>query len=315
MISRKEIELAASRIEPYVRQTPTMTLRASALAGLPGILSFKLENLQVTGSFKPRGAFNRVLSEKSLPSAGLVAASGGNHGVAVAHVAKTLGLTCEIFLPSIAPKIKRDQMHALGARVTIEGEVFAEALRAAEERVQQTGALAIHAFDHPSVICGQGTLAREFEVQAPDLDTVLVAVGGGGFIGGIATWYDRRVRVIGVEAVGSPSLARALESGRPVDIATGGLAADSLGCRRIGELGFAIAQSLHIPSLVVNEDAIRAAQRMLWRDMRTIAEPGGAVALAALVQGLYVPTANERIGVVICGGNADPTESSFADAA
>ena len=308
MIDRNDIELAAARIEPYVRRTPTVTLRASTLADLPGILTFKLENLQVTGSFKPRGAFNRVLSEPSLPAAGLVAASGGNHGLAVAYVARSLGVPCDIFLPSIAPKIKRDQLHALGARVTIEGEVFAEALYAAEELSRRTGALAIHPFNHPHVIQGQGTLARELEAQAPDLETLLVAVGGGGFIGGIAAWYGGRVRVVGVEPVGSPSLALAIEAGRPVDIATGGLAADSLGCRSVGELGFEIAQRFAVPSLVVSEDAIRAAQHLLWQEMRIIAEPGGAVALAALVQGLYVPAADERIGVVICGGNANPAE-------
>jgi threonine dehydratase len=311
MIGREQIEQAASRIAPHVRRTPTMTLPEAAIPGLRGILSFKLENLQVTGSFKVRGAFNRVLSEQSLPAAGLVAASGGNHGLAVAQVARTLGLPCEIFLPSIAPKIKRDQLHALGARVVIEGDVFAVASRAAEERARKTKALAVHPFDHAQVICGQGTLAMELEAQVPDLDTVLVAVGGGGFIAGIATWYDRRVRVIGVEPVGSPSLARALDAGRPVDISTGGLAADSLGCRRVGELGFAIAQRLAVPSLVVSEDAIRAAQRLMWREMRTVVEPGGAVALAAIVQQLYVPAAGERVGIVVCGGNADPAEAAF----
>ena len=250
--------------------------------------------------------FSRVLSEPSLPGAGLVAASGGNHGAAVAYAARALGLPCEVFLPSIAPAMKREQLRSLGAKVTVVGDVFAEALEASDARAQDTGALSVHAFDHPAVVAGQGTLAAELEEQAPDLDTLLVAVGGGGFIGGIAAWYAGQIRVIAVEAEGSPSLARAREAGRPIDIATGGLAADSLGCRRVGEIGFAITQRLVEHSFVVSEGAIRRAQRLLWDELRVIAEPGGAVALAALVEGSYVPAPGERVGVIVCGGNTDP---------
>ncbi len=306
MIGRAEIEAARRRIAGRVRRTPVLSLPEGALARLPGALSFKLENCQITGSFKPRGVFNRVLSEPSLPRSGLVAASGGNHALAVAFAARALGLPCEVFLPSIAPAIKREQLRSLGAKVTVVGDVFAEALEASDARAQDTGALSVHAFDHPAVVAGQGTLAAELEDQVPDLDTVLVAVGGGGLIGGIAAWYEGRVRVVAVEPEGSPSLARAREEGCPVDIQTGGLAADSLGCRRVGELGFGLAQRFVEQALVVNEEAIRRAQSLLWEEIRIIAEPGGAVALAALLDGSYAPARGERVGVIVCGGNTDP---------
>lgn len=306
MIGRAEIEAARRRIVGRVRRTPVLSLSEGALARLPGVLSFKLENCQVTGSFKPRGVFNRVLSEPSLPRLGLVAASGGNHAAAVAFAARSLGLPCEVFLPSIAPAIKREQLRNLGARVTVVGNVFAEALEASDARAQDIGALSVHAFDHPAVVAGQGTVAAEFEDQVPDLDTVLVAVGGGGLIGGIAAWYAGRVRIIAVEPEGSPSLTQARQEGRPVDIQTGGLAADSLGCRRVGVLGFNLAQRFVERSLVVPEEAIRRAQRLLWEEFRTVAEPGGAVALAALLDGSYAPALGERVGVIVCGGNTDP---------
>lgn len=306
MIGRAEIEAARRRIAGRVRRTPVLSLPEGALARLPGALSFKLENCQITGSFKPRGVFNRVLSEPSLPRSGLIAASGGNHALAVAFAARALRLPCEVFLPSIAPAIKREQLRSLGAKVTVVGDVFAEALEASDARAQDTGALSVHAFDHPAVVAGQGTLAAELEDQVPDLDTVLVAVGGGGLIGGIAAWYAGRVRVVAVEPEGSPSLARAREEGCPVDIQTGGLAADSLGCRRVGELGFGLAQRFVEQALVVTEEAIRRAQSLLWEEIRIIAEPGGAVALAALLDGSYVPAPGEQVGVVVCGGNTDP---------
>lgn len=305
MIDRADIEQARRRIAGYIRRTPI--LAAPIDVGNTRLnLTFKLENLQVTGSFKPRGALNRILSHPALPSAGLVAASGGNHGLAVAYAAKRLGLPCEIFLPTIAPQIKRAQLAALGAQVTIVGDVFVESLAAADARAESTGALSVHAFNHPDVVAGQGTIAAELEEQAPDLDTVLVAVGGGGFIGGIATWYGSRTRVIAVEPEGSPTLARAREAGHPVDIATGGLAADSLGCRRIGEIGFEIAQRFVPDALIVSEEAIREAQRLLWHELRIVAEPGGAVALAAIIEGVYKPGRDKAIGVLVCGGNTSP---------
>jgi threonine dehydratase len=306
MIGRTEIALASERIVGRVRRTPVLSLPEGTLANIPGALSFKLESCQITGSFKPRGVFNTVLSEPSLPQSGLVAASGGNHALAVAFAARALGLPCEVFLPSIAPTIKVEQIGSLGAKVTVAGDVFAEALDASNARAQQTGALSIHPFNHSAVVAGQGTLAAELEEQLPNLDTILVAVGGGGLIGGIAAWYGGRVRIVAVEAEGSPTLARAREAGQPMDIRTGGLAADSLGCRRIGDLGFGLTQLFVERSLVVTEDVIRQAQRLLWEEMRIIAEPGGAVAFAALLGGSYVPAHGERVGVIVCGGNTDP---------
>lgn len=307
MVNRADIEQARRRIAAYIRRTPILAAPIN-VRNTRSNLTFKLENLQVTGSFKPRGALNRILSHPALPSAGLVAASGGNHGLAVAYAAQRLGLPCEIFLPTIAPQIKRVQLAALGAQVTIVGDVFVESLAAADARAELTGALSVHPFDHPDVVAGQGTVAAEFEEQAPDLDTVLVAVGGGGFIGGIATWYGSRTRVIAVEPEGSPTLARAREAGHPIDIDTGGLAADSLGCRRIGEIGFEIAQRFVPDALIVSEDAIREAQRWLWNELRIVAEPGGAVALAAIIEGVYKPSRDEAIGVLICGGNTSPAD-------
>jgi threonine dehydratase len=307
MVERTDIERARTRIARYIRRTPVLTAPIE-VGTTRSDLTFKLESLQVTGSFKPRGALNRILSHPALPAAGLVAASGGNHGLAVAYAAQRLGLPCEIFLPTIAPEIKRAQLAALGAQVTIVGDVFVESLAAAEARAESTGALAVHAFDHPDTVAGQGTIAAELEEQAPDLDTVLVAVGGGGFIGGIATWYGSDARVIAVEPEGSPTLARAREAGQAVDIATGGLAADSLGCRRIGEIGFEITQRLVPAALVVSEGAIREAQRWLWTELRVVAEPGGAVALAAIIEGAYAPGPDEAVGIFVCGGNTSPTD-------
>ena len=307
MVNRTDIEQARGRIAGYIRHTPVLAAPTDIL-NMRRNLTFKLENLQVTGSFKPRGALNRILSHPALPSAGLVAASGGNHGLAVAYAAQGLGLPCEIFLPTIAPQIKRAQIAALGAQVTIVGDVFVESLSAAEVKAELTGALSVHAFDHPDVVAGQGTIAAELEEQAPDLDTVLVAVGGGGFIGGIAAWYGSRTRVIAVEAEGSPTLARAREAGHPIDIATGGLAADSLGCRRVGEIGFEIAQRFVPEALIVSEEAIRDAQRLLWNELRIVAEPGGAVALAAILEGAYKPGRDEAIGIIVCGGNTNPAD-------
>jgi len=306
MIERSHIIAAHHRIAGHVRRTPVLSLSPGTFDGLPGAVSFKLESCQVTGSFKPRGVFSRVLSEPTLPPSGLVAASGGNHALAVAFAARALGLRCEVFLPSIAPAMKRERLHGLGAEVTVVGNVFAEALAAADARARQTGALSVHPFDHPAVVAGQGTLAAEWEDQQPDLDTVLVAVGGGGLVGGIAAWYAGRVRIVAVEPEGSPSLARARANGAPLDIETGGLAADSLGCRRVGELGFCLAQQYVAESLVVSDAAIRRAQAWLWEEIRIVAEPGGAVALAALLDGSYVAAAGEKVGVLLCGGNTDP---------
>jgi threonine dehydratase len=307
MITPEQIELAAGRIASYVRATPTIALEPHAF-GSSALITLKLELLQHTGSFKPRGAFNRMLSTP-LPEAGVIAASGGNHGAAVAYAARQLGCLAEIFVPEPTPDIKVDRLRRYGARVTLVGASYAEAYAASRERAAQTGALEVHAYDQPEVLAGQGTLARELEFQAPDLDTVLVAVGGGGLIGGVAAWYAGRTRVVGVEPERCAALHRAREAGEPVDVEVSGLAVDSLGARRIGSLAFEVARRYVDSVVLVTDDEIRQTQRALWENLRLIAEPGGAAALAGLRSGNYQPRAGERVGVIVCGGNADPARA------
>mgnify|MGYP002400613017 CR=1 FL=1 len=304
IIGPADIEAAASRIEGRVRVTPVMTLEEGAW-GLSGRLVLKLECLQHTGSFKPRGAFNRILSS-SAPPAGVIAASGGNHGAAVAYAARSLGRHAEIFVPESTPPLKVERLRRYGARVSLIGASYPEALTASMARAAETGALVVHAYDQPEVAAGQGTVARELEHQTPDLDTLLVAVGGGGLIAGIAAWFQGRVHVVGVEPEGAPTLARAMEAGRPVDVPVTGVAVDSLGAHRAGALAFAIAQRYVDRVVLVTDDAILAAQRTLWEDVRVAAEPGGATALAALLSGQYRPAPEERVGVLVCGANLDP---------
>jgi threonine dehydratase len=301
-VTREDIEQAALRIAPYVRETPVLTLEDGAF-GLPGRLLLKLEFAQHSGSFKPRGAFNRLLSA-AVPAAGVIAASGGNHGAAVAFAARRLGHRAEIFVPEIAAPVKVERLRRYGARVTVVGASYADALAASAARAAETGALVVHAYDQPEVVAGQGTLARELARQAPDLDTLLVAVGGGGLIAGIAAWYGGRTRVVGVEPERAPTLAAALAAGRPVDVEVGGVAADSLGARRIGTIALDIARRGVERVILVPDDAILAAQRALWEEARLVVEPGGAAALAALASGRYRPAEGERIGVVLCGANA-----------
>jgi threonine dehydratase len=303
-IERDAIADAAARIAGRVRSTPVLELGSGAWA-LEGSLALKLELMQRTGSFKVRGAFNCLLSQV-VPPAGVVAASGGNHGVAVAYAAQQLGHRAEIFVPEFCPPVKVERLRSLGARVTIGGAFYADALTASVSRAAETGALMVHAYDHAEVVAGQGTLAREFLQQVPDLDTILVAVGGGGLLAGVASWCSGSVRVVGVEAERCPTLMKALSAGRPVDVEVGGVAADALGARRIGNIAFAIA-SRHgfVHSVVgVSDEAIREAQHALWGDVRVVTEPGGATALAALLSGVYRPARDERVGVVLCGGNA-----------
>ncbi|MEQ8443355.1 MAG: threonine/serine dehydratase [Alphaproteobacteria bacterium] len=304
MIEQSEIHAAMDRIAGHVRRTPVIPLVAGDLMPDHGV-TLKLEQLQHTASFKPRGAFNAMLSEP-VPESGVVAASGGNHGAAVAYAASVLGHRAEIFVPEIISPAKLSLLRSLGAEVTVTGREFAEALAACETRMAESGARLIHAYDQPAVLAGQGTVGLEFEEQAPDLDTVLVAVGGGGLVGGMACWYRDRVRVIAVEAEGTSALHDALAATRPVDVAVSGLTADSLGARRIGDLGFAAAQAFVDGALLVTDDQVRAAQKILWQKLRLIAEPGGATALAALLSGIYRPEKGERVGVLVCGGNTDP---------
>jgi threonine dehydratase len=305
MISRTEIQDAGRRIAMHVRRTPVMALEEKAF-GIDARVFFKLECLQHTGSFKPRGAFNCILSSK-IGQAGVIAASGGNHGAAVAYAAHNLGHHAEIFVPVITPKNKVDRLKHYGASITITGNSYAEALAASRGRTLQTGAVAIHAYDDARVLAGQGTLGMELEEQIRGLDSLLVAVGGGGLIGGVASWYEDRVRVIAVEPEHAPTLHNSLAAGHVVEVETGGVAADSLGARRVGDLMFPTAQKFVPQSLLVSDEHIVEAQRILWQQLRLIAEPGGATAFAALFSGVYKPHPRERVGVVLCGSNAELT--------
>ena len=305
-IERADIERAADRIGGLVRKTPVLLVDGGAF-GVEGPLTLKLEQLQHSGSFKARGAFNRLLSAPVGPS-GVVAASGGNHGAAVAYAARQLGHRAEVFVPEISSPAKVRFIEGYGAAVTVVGKNYAEALEASTVRAEESGAVVVHAYDQPEVVAGQGTLGQELEDQAPELDTVLVAVGGAGLIGGVAGWYRGGTRVVGVEPGAAPSLYSALEAGGPVDVETGGVAADSLGARRVGRVGFSVARRFVERVVLVDEAPIREAQRLLWESARLIVEPGGAVALAALLAGSYRPEPGERVGVVLCGANTDPKE-------
>ncbi|HTI84730.1 MAG TPA: threonine/serine dehydratase [Acetobacteraceae bacterium] len=310
MTSRNDIAAASVRIARYVRHTPLLRLGGAEL-GLGFPVALKLELLQHTGSFKPRGAFNRLLSA-DLPEAGVIAASGGNHGAAVAYAAHALGVTAEIFVPTLTPPTKVARIAGYGARVVQTGATYADALAESRGRQAATGALEVHAYDHADVLAGQGTVGREFEQDAPELTHVLVATGGGGLIGGIAAWYAGSAQVISVEPEGCPALHDALRSGRPVEARVGGLAADSLGARQVGSLMFPVARQYVADAVLVPDDAIRAAQRLLWDRLRLVAEPGGATALAAVVSGAFVPPEGARIGVLVCGSNTDPAKVAEA---
>ncbi|MCX7382571.1 MAG: threonine/serine dehydratase [Alphaproteobacteria bacterium] len=307
-IDRSSIAAAAARIAPYVRRTPIFRLAAGDL-GLSFPVTLKLELLQHAGSFKPRGAFNRILRAREageLPAAGVIAASGGNHGAAVACAAQALGLTAEIFVPQHTPESKRKRIEGYGARLVRGGEAYVEALAASRARQAETGAMEVHAFDHPDVLSGQGTTAMEFEADAPDLTHILIATGGGGLIGGMSAWLGGRIKVISVEPEGCPGLHNALAAGRPIDSPVGGIASDALGAKQVGALMFPIAQANVAAAVLVTDAAIVAAQKTLWDRMRLVAEPGGATALAALLSGVWVPPQGARVGVLVCGSNTDP---------
>lgn len=297
-----EIAATEARIRPHIRRTPVLSVAAAdfGLAGPP--LTLKLEFLQHAGSFKARGAFANLLL-RQVPAAGVVAASGGNHGAAVAYAARALGLPARIFVPAIASPAKIAQIESYGAALVVGGERYADALAASEAWVAETGALPVHAFDQRETLAGQGSVGLEFEAQAPDCDTLLVAVGGGGLIGGIAAWFQGRVKLVGVEPEAAPTLTKALAAGRPVEAEAGGIAADSLAPRQVGRLVFPIAQRHVAETVLVEDAAIVAAQQALWRTLRIVAEPGGATALAALLSGRYRPRAGERVGVLLCGAN------------
>lgn len=303
LVEQSDVEAARGRIEGWIRHTPVLHPSEGAF-GIPGRISLKLELLQHTGSFKPRGAFSKMLASEVGP-AGVIAASGGNFGLAVAYAARRLGYRTEIFVPSTSPAVKIGRIRAQGAEVVVIDGYYSEALEAQRARAEETGALELHAFDQPEVVAGQGTIAAELEEQVPDADTVIVAVGGGGLIAGIAAWCAGRARIVGVEPETSNALSAALHAGGPVDVEVSGYAADSLGPRRAGEIAFAVASRWVERVALVPDDAIREAQRRLWEEVRVFAEPGGATPLAALLHGAYVPEPDERVVVVLSGANGD----------
>ena len=301
------IRAAAERLAPHVRRTPVIEIDGADF-GLAAVrLVFKLEFLQHAGSFKTRGAFNNLLTRPIGPQ-GVVAASGGNHGAAVAFVAMKRGVPATIFVPSVASPAKMEQIRGYGARLEIAGERYNDALLASQRHVEESGALPIHAFEQWETLQGQATVGLEFEEQAPRLDRLLVAVGGGGLVGGIAAWYAGRIPVIGVEPEQAPTLTHALAAGEPVDAPAGGIAADSLAPKRVGSLMFPIAQRYMAGTVLVTDDAIRESQRALWKAMRIVAEPGGAAALAALISGAFQPKAGETVGVLLCGANTNAVQ-------
>jgi len=308
-IDRDAIAATAALIAPYVRRTPTISVESADLGLDCGTLQLKLELLQHTGSFKPRGAFASLLLRR-IPEAGVVAASGGNHGAAVAYAAMKRGVPAKIFVPRVAAPTKIERIRSYGADLVVGGERYADALADSEAWAAQSGALPIHAYDQVETLLGQGSVGMEIEAQAPEIDSLLVAVGGGGLIGGIAAWFGGKVRVVGVEPEAAPTLYRALEAGEPVDAEAGGIAADSLAPRRVGRLMFPIAQR-HVDRVVlVTDEAIAQAQTVLWRVLRLAAEPGGAAALASLLSGRYRPAPGERVAVLVCGSN--PANLDFA---
>lgn len=307
-LDRERVAAVYELIKPYLRLTPIVEVNGADFGLEPFSLTLKLEPLQHAGSFKTRGAFTHLLTRK-VPAAGVVAASGGNHGAAVAYAAMRLGHAAKIFVPTISSPAKIDRIRSYGAELTLVGERYAEALAASEEWAAQSGALAVHAFDEVETLLGQATMGLELEAQAPGLNTVLAAVGGGGLLGGIAAWHaggNRKVRVIGVEPEGAPTLTAALAAGEPVDAPAGSIAADSLAPRRVGELMFLIARDHAERVVLVSDEAIRRAQRALWEQLRVIAEPGGAAAFAAVLSGAYRPAPGERVGIVVSGGNTTP---------
>ena len=302
MVTRDLISETYSLIRPYVRRTPTIEVDGAdfGLKGVPLVL--KLELLQHSGSFKARGAFTNLLMRR-VPEVGVVAASGGNHGAAVAFAAMRLGKPARIFVPTVASPAKLERIRSYGAELVVTGERYADALAASEEWAAQSGALKVHAYEQVATLLGQGTVGLEFEEQEPELDTVLVAVGGGGLIGGIAAWYGSRTKVVGVEPELAPTLYRAMAAGEPVDAPAGGIAADSLAPKRVGSLMFPIAQAHVAEVVLVSDEAIAAAQLALWKTLRVVAEPGGAAAMAAVLSGRYVARPGERVGVLVCGAN------------
>ena len=307
-MSRADVQAAARRLhgQPgFLLETPLWKLPA-ALFAVPGAeVWLKLEQLQISGSFKARGMMNRLLSNE-IPASGVIVASGGNAGIATAAAAKALGVKCEVFVPTISSAAKQARLRELGADVVVTGAVYSEALHACLARQQQTGALMTHAYDQPEVVAGAGTLALEIEAQGGVPDSVLVSVGGGGLIGGVAAWFERRARVVALEPDLAPTLFSARQAGRPVDVEVSGIAADSLGAKRIGAIAWELTQRHVQTALLLPDTAIRHAQLTLWKQFKLAVEPAAALGLAALQSGAYRPGANEKVCLVLCGANLDP---------
>lgn len=304
-LTRPDIQAAATRIQADVRHTPLWKLPGRAFGLDVAEVWLKLEQLQAGGSFKARGMFNRMRS-LPLPAAGVIVASGGNAGIAVATAARAMGVPCEVFVPEVSSPAKRAALAALGATVNVVGAAYAEAAAACLERQRTSGALLMHAYDQPEVAAGAGTLALEIEADGGLPDRVLVSVGGGGLIAGIAAWCDNRCRVEALEPEGCPTLHAARAAGTPVDVAVSGIAADALGARRIGAIAWDVAQRQVAASHLVSDDAIREAQRRLWKDWHLAVEPAAALGLAALASGAVKPLPHERVALVLCGANLDP---------
>ena len=310
MITRDDIRRCYDTIRPYVRRTPVLQADLSELDESASALptgSLKLEQLQCAGSFKARGAFTNLLL-REVPPAGVVAASGGNHGVAVAYAAHRRGVSAKIFVPTVSAPAKVARIRQLGADLVVTGERYADALAAAQDWEQSSGAMSVHAYDQRETILGQGTLGLELAEQATDLDTVLVPVGGGGLIAGVSAWFAGTVRVVGVEPEGAPTLSYARAAGRPTDAPAGSVAADALAPRQVGELVFPIAQAYVDDVLLVDDASILAAQQALWQAFRVAAEPAASVGIAALLAGAYKPAAGEHVAVVISGANMSPSQ-------
>ncbi|RZL89777.1 MAG: threonine/serine dehydratase [Variovorax sp.] len=295
------------RVPHFLRETPLWKLSGETLGlGVRNVeVWLKLEHLQASGSFKARGMMNRLLAH-AIPASGAIVASGGNAGIATAAAAQALGVPCEVFLPTMSPEAKRARLRALGAQVVVGGDAYADALAACLQRQRETGALLTHAYDQPEVVVGAGTLGREIEVQGGLPDSVLVSVGGGGLIGGLAAWFEQRARVVALEPERAPTLFRARKAGEPVDVDVGGVAADSLGARRIGAIAWDITQRHVRDARLLPDEAIRAAQIWLWKELKLAVEPAAALPLAALQSGAYVPREGEKVCLIVCGANVDP---------
>ncbi|MDD0815832.1 threonine/serine dehydratase [Curvibacter sp. HBC28] len=310
MIDRSDIESALTRLKQapvgFLRQTPLWRLPGAALGVAAAEVWLKLEHLQVGGSFKARGMMNRLLAQP-LTQAGVIVASGGNAGIATAAAARALGVRCEVFVPEVSPEAKRKKLRELGADVVVTGAVYAEAYQACLARQQATGALLTHAYDQPEVVAGAGTLGAEIEAQAGVPDSVLVSVGGGGLIGGLAAWFEQRSQVVALEPETAPTLFRAREAGEPVDVAVSGIAADSLGAKRIGDIAWAVTQAQVRQALLLSDESIARARHTLWSEFKLAVEPAAALGLAALQSGAYRPRADEKVCLIVCGANFDPS--------